>query len=270
MKLTQLATLVTFCAAALPSLGATPGPATAQTTNATSATAPVSTPTQAALPTTAPATIVLRPFFGTYLVKYRGISAGTTEVELTSQGNGRWEYQSRANARGMFRAFFSDEITQTSWLDTGSGSIRPLKYRADDGSKDTERDITLDFDWNTGRATGVAEEKSVALSVEPGTQDAMSLQLAVIEDLRHGRKPGAYLMVDKDRVKEYRYVYEGEATVKTVLGELPTIVYRAERSGSKRATRTWYAPSLTFLPVRAERLREGKREWLMEVQSLKQ
>ncbi len=230
---------------------------------------PAAQASTAAQPSTAQPPTTLRPFVGTYLVKYRGISAGTTEVELKADGSDRWEYQSRANARGMFRAFFSDEITQTSWLDVASGAIRPLRYRADDGSDDTERDIALDFDWKTGRVTGVAEEKPVALTVEPGTHDAMSLQIAVIEDLRHGRKPGTYPMVDKDRIKEYRYVYEGEATVKTVLGEMPTVIYRSERSGSKRSMRTWYAPSLTFLPVRAERLREGKREWLMEVQSVK-
>lgn len=211
----------------------------------------------------------MRPFLGTYSVKYRGINAGTTEVELKRDSDGRYQYQSRANARGMFRAFFSDEITQTSWLEFGDSGIRPLRYRADDGSEDTERDIALDFDWPGGRVTGVAEEKPVALSVEPGTHDAMSIQIAVINDLGRGGRPHRYLMVDKDRVKEYRYILEGEATVKTLLGEIPTLVYRAERTGSKRATRTWYAPSLGFIPVRAERLRDGKREWLMEIQSLK-
>lgn len=211
----------------------------------------------------------VQPFAGTYSVNWHGMNAGTTEIDLQRDGGAGYRYRSRANARGMFRAFFSDEITQTSWLELDDG-VRPVRYRADDGSDDTERDVALDFDWISGRVTGTAERKPVSLPVAPGTQDAMSIQIAVMRDLARGTRPAIYVMIDKDRIKEYQYIFEGEAKLKTAIGELPTVVYRAERVGSsRRATRTWYAPSLGFVPVRAERLKEGKREWLMEVRSLK-
>jgi hypothetical protein len=210
-----------------------------------------------------------QPFLASYSVNWNGMNAGTTEVELKPGTDGRYEYSSRASARGMFRAFFSEEITQTSSLTLGDTGVKPLRYRADDGSDDTERDIALDFDWEAGRVTGIAEEKSVALTLPPGAQDAMSIQVAVMNDLMRGARPTSYPMVDKDRIKEYRYVHEGEARLKTALGELDTVIYRTERDGSKRATRTWYAPSLGYVAVRAERLKEGKREWLMEIRSLK-
>jgi hypothetical protein len=76
-------------------------------------------------------------------------------------------------------------------------------------------------------------------------------------------------MLDKDRIKEYTYTYEGEARLKTNLGELDTVIYRSQRAGSKRVTRTWYAPALGYVAVRGEQVREGKREWLMEIRSLK-
>lgn len=197
------------------------------------------------------------------------MNVGTTEVELKADGADRFEYSTRANARGFARAFFSDEITQTSWLTWSKAGVQPQRYRADDGSDDTERDIALDFDWSAGRVTGVAEEKGVTLPVQIGVQDAMSIQIAVLNDLARGTLPTTYPMVDKDRIKEYRYVHEGEARIKTALGELDTVIYRTEREGSKRATRTWYAPSLGYVAVQAERLREGKREWLMKILSLK-
>ncbi len=212
----------------------------------------------------------VQPFAGSYSVNWHGLNAGTTDIELQRDGGGGYRYESRANARGMFRAFFSDEIRQTSWLELNEDGVRPVRYRADDGSDDTERDIALDFDWASGRVSGTAEQKEVALAVAPGTQDAMSIQIAVMRDLARGARPAVYVMLDKDRIKEYRYILEGEATLKTAIGELPTVVYRSERVGSsKRATRTWYAPSLGFVPVRAERLKDGKREWLMEIRSLK-
>lgn len=210
----------------------------------------------------------LRPFKASYVVVWRGMSAGTNELELIADGPDRYVYTSRANARGLFRAFFSDEITQTSWFTLNGSDVRPQRYRADDGSEDTERDIALDFEWQNGRVTGTAEEKNVDLELEPNAQDAMSIQIAHLMDLGRGARDTVYKMVDKDRVKEYTYTYEGVARLKTKLGELDTVIYRVERPNSKRVTRTWHATSLGYLPVRAERLRDGKREWLMEIRSL--
>jgi hypothetical protein len=214
-----------------------------------------------------------QPFVAQYSVNWRGMNAGTTEVELKpdpKDASGKaYEYASRANARGMFRAFFNDEITQVSWFVIEETGVRPLRYRADDGSDDTGRDISLDFDWNAKRVTGTAEDKPVALELTPGVQDVMSMQIATVRDLARGEVPASYVIVDKDRIKRYSYVREPDAKLKTALGELDTVVYRSQREGSKRAMRTWYAPSLGFVPVRAERLREGKREMLMEIRELK-
>lgn len=210
----------------------------------------------------------LQPFHARYGIIWRGFNAGTTELELKRDAGDQFVYVSRANARGLFRAFFSDEITQTSWFSLVENRVRPLRYRADDGSDDTERDITLEFDWPANRARGTAEDKPVDVALEPGAQDAMSIQMALMRDLLAGNKPSKYRLFDKDKIKEYTYTLEGEARVTTALGELDTVIYRAQRAGSKRVTRMWYAPSLGFVGVRGEQLRDGKREWQMEIRSL--
>jgi hypothetical protein len=210
----------------------------------------------------------LQPFSASYSVKYKGISAGTTRLDLTRDNQGVYTYESRANARGIFRIAFSDEITQTSWFVIVDGQVVPVRYRADDGSDDTERDIQLEFDWDEGRARGVAEDKKVDLELPKGAQDAMSIQAAHLLDLRRGEKAMSYDMVDKDRIKEYDYKPDGTQRIRTAVGELDTVIYRVERPGSRRVTRTWHAPSLGYLPVKGERLRDGKREFQMEIASL--
>ena len=210
----------------------------------------------------------LRPFHARYGIVWRGFNAGTTELELTKGADGQFVYESRANAKGLFRAFFSEEITQTSWFTLTEGGVRPTRYRADDGSEDTDRDIALEFDWRAARARGTAEDKAVDVALEPGAQDAMSIQIALMRDLLAGTKPSTYRLLDKDKIKEYSYTLEGEARLKTALGEFDTVIYRAQRAGSTRVTRTWYAPSLGFVAVRGEQMRDGKREWLMEIRSL--
>ncbi len=210
----------------------------------------------------------LQPFAASYGIVWRGFNAGTTDLELTHAPDGQFVYASRANARGLFRAVFSDEITQTTWFNVSEKGVLPTRYRADDGSEDTDRDISIDFDWQAGRARGTAENKPVDVALEPGAQDAMSIQMALMSDLLKGEQPSTYRLVDKDRIKEYRYTYEGEQRLKTALGELDTVIYTSQREGSKRLTRTWYAPSLGYVAVRGEQLRDGKREWIMEIRSL--
>ena len=211
---------------------------------------------------------VKQPFTASFAVVWRGFNAGTTELELARGSDGEFVYTSRANARGLFRAVFSEEITQTSWFHVTPQGVRPVRYRADDGSSDTKRDISLDFDWNAGRVRGVAEDKTVDIALEPGVQDAMSIQVALLLDLLGGRKPGTYRLIDKDKIKEYVYTLQGEERLKTALGEVDTVIYSSQRVGSKRLIRTWYAPSLGYVGVRGEQLKDGKREWVMDIRTL--
>ena len=50
----------------------------------------------------------LQRFSASYGVVWRGFNAGTTALELTRGPDGEFVYTSRANARGLFRAVFSD------------------------------------------------------------------------------------------------------------------------------------------------------------------
>jgi hypothetical protein len=46
------------------------------------------------------------------------------------------------------------------------------------------------------------------------------------------------------------------------------VIYESKREGSNRTARFWMAPSLEFLPVRAEQIRKGKVETVMLLQKV--
>jgi hypothetical protein len=209
------------------------------------------------------------PFSAEFVLEWRGMNAASASLELTHQGGGQYTYVSRNTARGVFRAVLPGELVQTSRLLLEAGQVRPLSYRGDDGSADQRRDVSLDFDWERQRVTGIAETKPVDLPLQSGLQDIMSVQIALIVDLLGGRKPSTYTLVDKNRIKEYLYASEGTARLDTTLGPLDTVIWSSRRPGSDRVTRVWYAPSLGFAPVRAER-RDGDRlEWAMRLVALR-
>jgi hypothetical protein len=209
------------------------------------------------------------PFVAKFAIEWKGITAGYTQLELTRSAPDTYIYKSRNAARGIFRLVFPDAISQISNLSITNGEVRPLSYHADDGSRNIGKSVDLKFDWQTGRITGVSEKKPIDIALRPGTQDSLSVQIALMRELAAGRAPKSFSLIDNDEIKEYRYVHEGTVTLDTPLGKLETVIYRSERTGSDRVTRLWLAPSLGYLPVRAERSRAGKIDFGLSIRELK-
>jgi hypothetical protein len=209
-----------------------------------------------------------QPFKVTFDVEWRGMGAGTSMLELTRKNPTEYTYRSSNTARGLFRLAVPDTVTQTSDFAFVDGKVRPLSYTGDDGSSDTSRDVSLKFDWAAGRVTGVAEDKPVNEPLQPGVQDSLSVQIALMCALASGQTPTSFQLIDKDKVKEYQYTSEGNATLDTPLGKIETVIYKSQREGTTRLTRMWIAPSLGYLPIRAEQIRKGKRELQLTLKSV--
>jgi len=206
----------------------------------------------------------IAPFSAHYLADWKSINVGTSDLELKPDTEpGHYLYTWTITARGIFRLYRS-EVTQKSWLSVNADHVRPDKYSAEDGSSS----VNLDFDWNAARARGTSEGKPVDLKLKEGTQDVMSIQVEVMLDLKKGDLPKTFQIIDKDQLKEFNYGNEGNARIRTALGELDTVIVSSQQTGNNRILRMWFAPSLGFVPVQAERTRDGKLEFAMHIKSL--
>jgi len=207
----------------------------------------------------------LLPFSARYGAYWKSITVGSSDLKLQrDSASGHYLYTWTITAHGIFRIVYSNPVTQKSWLLVEGGHARPLKYHGDDGSAA----VDLDFDWDKGRAHGSSEGKPVDLALKDGTQDVMSIQIEVMQDLRNGTLPATFQIIDKDELKDFNYTREGTARLRTELGELDTIVVASQRTGNNRILRMWFAPALGFVPVQAERTRDGKLEFAMRIESL--
>ena len=209
-----------------------------------------------------------QPFTITLDVEWHGMGAGTSTLQLTRKSPTEYTYTSSNTARGLFRLAIPDTITQVSHMALVDGKIRPVSYVGDDGSSDTAKDVSLKFDWTAMRVTGTAENKPVDAALTPGVQDSLSVQVALMCALAAGESPKSFQLIDKDEIKEYQYTHDGNATLDTPVGKLETVIYTSQRKGAKRLTRLWIAPSLGFLPVRAEQVNKGKRELQLTLKSV--
>jgi hypothetical protein len=199
--------------------------------------------------------IDLKPFRASYIAEWKGMTAASSTVELSQSGPDTYTYSSVNSARGLFRMAFPDALTQISTFRITDGRVLPLTFR---GTDEKERPINLTFDWQKKRVTGVAKERAVDLEIPEGAQDAMSLQIASLRNLASGNLKGTVWMIDATKLKEYELQLEGNARIDTALGELDTVIYTSRRHDSENYTRTWVAPALGYLPVRAERF-DGKK-----------
>jgi hypothetical protein len=210
-----------------------------------------------------------QPFKITLDVEWHGMGAGTSTLQLTRKSPTEYTYRSSNEARGLFRLAIPDTITQVSEMQLVDGKVRPLSYIGDDGSSDTDKDVSLKFDWTAMHVTGTAENKPVDVPITPGVQDSLSVQIALMCALAAGESPKSFQLIDKNDVNEYLYTRAGNETLDTPVGKLDTIIYASQRKGGKRVTRLWIAPSLGYLPVRAEQLTsKGKRELQLKLQSV--
>jgi hypothetical protein len=252
------AMLVYLAAAASLAAASTTGPAyTTVASSTTGATAGADTP--------ATTDAGLAPFAAHYQADWKSISVGTSDLVLKRDAvPGHYIYTWTITARGIFRMVYRDDLIQKSWFSIEGDHIRPGKYSAVDGSSSVE----LNFDWAGGHVRGTSENKPVDLALKEGTQDLMSIQVEVMLDLQKGDLPKSFQIIDKDELKEFNYTQVGTASIRTDIGQLDTIIVESSRPGNDRVLRMWFAPSLGFVPVQAERTRGGKLEFAMRIKTL--
>jgi hypothetical protein len=207
----------------------------------------------------------LQPFTAHFIAEWKGIGVATSDLVLRRDtAPDQWVYTWRITARGIFHLIYSDDVLQTSWFSVSADHVRASRYAASEGSQE----VKLAFDWDAHRARGTSQGKPLDLVLQENTQDVLSIQIEVMQDLRSGTLPARFSIVDKDEVKEFLYTREGTERVRTSLGVLDTIKIASQREGNNRILHMWFAPSLGFVPVQAERTRDGKSEFAMRIKTL--
>ncbi len=209
----------------------------------------------------------LKPFEASYTWVWHGMTVAVSTLQLEREDN-TWIYSSRSAPRGIGRVF-SERPTQKSVMRVTESGVQPLSYEADDGTPSTKRDAHVQFDWEHDKVSGSYEDAKVDMPIPPGIQDDLSVQIALMVELLRGHTPETFSLLSGNSVRQYHYSREGEETLTTSMGTLPTIVYSAHKDYSPRVTRFWCAPSLGYIPLRVQQKRNNEVEWTMQVQKVK-
>lgn len=208
----------------------------------------------------------LKPYEATYNGIWHGMTVAVSTLKLEHSGD-TWTYSSVSEARGLGRFVSGLSPNQTSVVHVMATGVQPLSYQSG-GGNDGKVSIDLKYDWQSHRVRGVYEGTQVDLPLTPQTQDDASVQLALMAELTAGRTPAGFSIIDKNSVRDYQFAREGEATLKTPMGDVATVIYRAQKKYSPRITRFWCAPDRGYVPMRVEQKKGDEVQWTLQIQRL--
>jgi hypothetical protein len=209
----------------------------------------------------------LKPYTATYNGIWRGMTVAVSTLKLEQTGD-TWTFSSRSEPRGIGKlasgVFPPLQVSVVRVTDQG---VQPQSFKSSGG--DPGKTILLNYDWQLHRVTGVYEGTEVNLPLTPQVQDDGSVQLALMVELLAGRTPPTVQLIDKNSVREYEFSRDSEATIKTAMGDVHTLVFKSQKKNSPRITRFWCAPDRGYVPMRVQQKKGEDVQWTLEIQSLK-
>jgi hypothetical protein len=217
-----------------------------------------SLPPQATTPSSQPA-----PFVATYTVTWHGVTAGSSTLELRKTAPRLYLYTSTDTAYGVFRLAFPHPLRQSSRFRIRAGEVEPLAFQTSGAGNQ----VLVQFDWKAGQVTGMAKGKPLDLQLQPGTQDPLSVQIAIMLKLQAQAAPDSFWMLNTDKIDRFLYVRHEQSTLDTPVGKLRTILYTSHQPGSSKTTYLWLAPALDYMPARAEQRVKGSAQVSLEIRA---
>ena len=208
----------------------------------------------------------LKPYSATYNGIWKSMTVAVSTLSLEQSGD-TWTFSSRSEGRGIGKlASGVFPPLQVSVVRVTEQDVLPQSFKS--AGADPGKSIQLNYDWQTHRVTGVYEGTEVSLPLTPQVQDDGSVQLDLMVELLAGRTPATVQLIDKNSVREYQFTRDGEETIKTALGDVHTVVFKAQKKYSPRITRFWCAPDRGYVPMRVQQKRDDEVQWTLEIASL--
>jgi hypothetical protein len=199
---------------------------------------------------------LLTPHQAEYKVKISVLGGQlNTELRVTPDG---YVATHIVKPTGMARLLARGQISETSQFHSSDDGIRPVNFSADDTLTRDKIKASIQFDWETGEASGTVNDEAVSSTMEELAYDHVSIQYQLMFDLMNGDPSSQYVLFDIDELKTVNVSKIGYRAVKVPAGKFEAIGIQHQAVGSKRITTMWCVEALDYLPVIIEQHRKGK------------
>jgi hypothetical protein len=191
-------------------------------------------------------------FTARYDLYTHGVKVAKMVRSMEPVPDGSFVFRSETHTTGLFSLVRKDRvIEQSRWRFAGS-DIRSLAYEYTRTGGHRNRNVAVEFDWDSRRITNTINGESWLMPAVPQVVDKLLYQFALMSDLRAGRSGLSYTVADGGKIKTYEIEPLGEESIRSALGDVRALKFRHQKIGDERVTTIWCAPRYQFLPVKVE------------------
>jgi hypothetical protein len=217
---------------------------------------------------TANTPIPIKPFTAHYASTWDvGLKIGgkaIRQLQLTNDGN--WQFSLSAKA-------LVAKLNEQSLLSVKENQLLPLHYQYQRKILNNQTDLSIDFDWQQGKAT-THSSNSWTMPISAPLQDKLSVQLQLQRDLALAKQINtgdqlSYEVAAGGQIEAFNYRVIGTETLDTPMGTMEAIkIERLRSETSNRLTYIWFAPKLDFHVVRILQQEPDGKQYLLDLQEL--
>ena len=206
-------------------------------------------------------------FVAVYEVQHKQIYLGDATRTLKQNKEGQWQYHTETETKGLASLLIKDVINETTTFKRQTGNIIPLVYEYRQHGGKREKHFLLEFNWD--KLELVNSYKKETFPIKPGTQDLLSFQLQLMQDLQSGKRSISYTIADRKRIEAYKLTNKGKTEIETPMKTFQAIQLVSDVIRNKAQFKIWCVPELQYLPVRVLKIDDDGDESEFSLRSIR-
>ena len=184
---------------------------------------------------------------------------GQLSMTLKKEDGGLYSYELTTKPGGFWRIIIDGSIWQKStFILEGNDVLRSQTYELIDTIRSKPRKSRASFDWEDSLITGHYKDRAIKLPLTGNIIDKVSLQIAIIMDIRRGIDQSEYYILDKDKIQVVQVNRNSSAIINVPFGKFEAIEINRSNPNSNRINTLWLAPELDYIPVKITQEEDGK------------
>lgn len=194
----------------------------------------------------------LKPMTAIYSVSRDGKAVGDATYTLASNNDGTWTLTSITHGTSGMARMVGLDVREESTFRWHNGQIEGVRYDYKQDAAIKHKQRHMDLDASAQQAHVQEGKESFSYTIPAGTMDRSSVALVLGEALAQGKRDITLPVAVKDHVEQQHFVASPEETIQVPAGSFKAVKF--ERMDTPGKARSWYAPSLTSLPLRVEQV----------------
>lgn len=187
------------------------------------------------------------PYNANYSVTRKGKPAGSMQMVLERKGTDTFSYRMASHVKWGIVHPHMQQLSNFSWK---NGVVLPGTFRSTQKLAFYKRKESVDFNWESMKASGTKKRHDFELEIQTGMQDKLTIYLHLARAVCEGEDPINANVVSGPVLKAHSYHLQAIEFLATKLGPLQTFHVRRGTSKNEKQTDLWLAEETLFLPVK--------------------